>query len=95
MTDEAAIGRAATPTSKDDMLDIVRASIERVAPDVDASTIPTEVDFRDEVELDSMDFLAVLTAITERTGIDIPELDYPQVGTLDALAGYLVDHAQQ
>jgi acyl carrier protein len=78
-----------------EMLAVVRASIERVAPDVDAATIPTDVDFRDEVELDSMDFLAVLTTIQERTGVSIPELHYPDVGTLDSLAQYLVDHAEQ
>jgi acyl carrier protein len=68
---------------------VVRGAIEHVAPDVVAGDIPGDVDFAEWAALDSMDFLAVLTTIEERTGIAVPELDYPEIATIDAFAAYL------
>ena len=67
----------------------VLAAITKVAPDVDATTLPGEVDFREEADLDSMDFLGILTAVQEATGIEVPEIDYPSITTVDAFAAYL------
>jgi acyl carrier protein len=72
------------------LLELVRHEIESIAPDVDAATLSGEADYRDEVGLDSMDFLALLTAIERRTGVSIPELDYADIATLDDLIEYLV-----
>jgi acyl carrier protein len=66
----------------DDATAAVRAAITRIAPDVD-------VERRGELDLDSMDFLNVLAAIAERTGIEVPERDYPQVATFCGLVDYL------
>lgn len=71
---------------------LIRTSIERIAPDIDASTIPTDADMRIEAELDSMDFIAVLSAIKESTGIDVPESETGRVSTIDGCADYLVAH---
>ena len=64
-------------------------AIERIAPDVDPATWPTDVDFREEAELDSMDFLGVLTAVQEATGVEVPETDYSQIVTIDQFTDYL------
>ena len=64
-------------------------AIERVAPDVDASTLPDDVDFREEAELDSMDFLSVLNAIQDATGIEVPEIDYAEIMTIAQFSEYL------
>ena len=64
-------------------------AIVKVAPDVDPDSLPPDVDFREEAELDSMDFLGVLTAVQEATGIDVPETDYSQITTIDRFAEYL------
>ncbi len=82
-----------TVATRAEMLQLVRDSIERIAPDADVSTLATDVDYRDEVDLDSMDFLAVLTALEQRTGVNIPEIDYADIGTLDQLTDYLVTRA--
>lgn len=74
-------------------LSTILAAIERVAPDVDASTLPVDADFREEAELDSMDFLAVLNAVRDATGIEVPEADYREVATLESFAAYLDAHA--
>ena len=46
-------------------------------------------DLREALDLDSMDFLNVLIGVHERTGIDIPEADYPQLFTLETMTRYL------
>ena len=71
----------------------VRAAIARVAPEIDPDTIGDDEQFRDDAGLDSMDFLNVLAAIAEQTGVEVPEADYPQVTTIAALASYIDDHA--
>ena len=72
--------------------EIVRGAIEQIAPDVDARTIPPGADMRIEAELDSMDFIAVLAAIKERTGVDVPEADMTTAATIDGCAAYVADH---
>ncbi len=60
-----------------------------VAPDADASTLAPGVDLRDELDLDSVDFLGVLVAVGERLGVEVPERDYAEVRSLDALVAYV------
>jgi acyl carrier protein len=43
-----------------------------------------------EIDLDSMDFLNLVTALSEETGIEVPERDYPRLATLDGFVDYLV-----
>ena len=75
-----------------DAREIVFAAIRKIAPDVDTTTLPTDVDFREEAELDSMDFIAILTAVQEATGVEVPETDYPLITTVDDFADYLTAH---
>jgi acyl carrier protein len=63
--------------------------IASVAPEASLDTLPGDVDLRDELDLDSMDFLRVLIAVKEATGVEVPERDYPQVRSLDALVEYV------
>lgn len=64
-------------------------AIVKIAPDVDPTVLPDDVDFREEAELDSMDFLGVLTAVQEATGVSVPETDYSQIVTIERFAEYL------
>lgn len=64
-------------------------AITKVAPDVDVAALPDDVDFREEAELDSMDFLGVLTAVQEATGVEVTEIDYAQIITIARFAAYL------
>jgi len=61
-----------------------------IAPEADPATLAGDAPLRDQLDLDSMDFLNLLVGIHERTGIDIPESDYAQLASLDALVAYLV-----
>ena len=60
-----------------------------IAPEADLGNVAADEDLREALDLDSMDFLNVLIGVHERTGIDIPEADYPQLFTLKTMAGYL------
>ena len=60
-----------------------------IAPEADYSALPGKAPLRDELDLDSMDFLNFIAVLHERTKIDIPEVDYPKLATLDGAVGYL------
>jgi acyl carrier protein len=67
----------------------VLAALTSVAPEVDAAAIRPGVSFRDQFDLDSVDFLNFVLALHERLGVDIPEADYPKLYTLDGAVTYL------
>ena len=63
--------------------------IGSVAPEADLAGLADDVDLRDELDLDSMDFLNVLIAVQRTTGVEVPERDYPQVRSLAGLSAYV------
>ena len=66
--------------------------IGRIAPEADLDDADPAQDLRDEIDLDSLDFLGLVEGIKERTGVDVPEEDYPQVRSLDGVVAYLAAH---
>jgi acyl carrier protein len=60
-----------------------------IAPEVEPGTIDPGMPLRDQVDLDSMDWLNVIIRLHEILGIDIPEADYAQLATLDSTVDYL------
>lgn len=60
-----------------------------IAPEADLSTVAGDADLREAFDLDSMDFMNLVIGLHERTGIDIPEADYPRLFTLDGAINYL------
>ena len=73
----------------DDLRDLVLDVLTGIAPETDPAAIDPEEDLRDELDLDSMDELNMITRVSERLGIDIPEKDYPKMRTLDGAVEYL------
>ena len=71
------------------MRQVVISALTEVAPDIDASAIDPGVDLAEQLDIDSMDFLNVIVAIHEQTGIEIPERDYPKLSTLTDAVAYL------
>jgi acyl carrier protein len=78
--------------NEQDALDAVRAALRKVAPDVDLDDVDGGARLRQDLELDSLDFLRLVEIIDTDTGVDIPERDYPAVATVDGLVGYLGSH---
>ena len=60
-----------------------------IAPEADPSALRGSIALRDQLDLDSMDFLNFLVAVHQRTGVEIPEADYGKLATLDQLVAYL------
>jgi acyl carrier protein len=60
-----------------------------IAPEADFAALAGGADLREELDLDSMDFMNFIVALHERTGIDIPEADYGELRTLDGAVAYL------
>ena len=71
---------------------LVRDVILMVAPDADIEHLDPEALMQEQIDLDSIDFLRVVVALHERTGIDIPEADYPLVATVSGCVEYLAEH---
>jgi len=63
--------------------------IRTVAPEVDAASLRADRALRDQVDLDSMDWLRVIVTVHEKLHVDIPEADYGKLRTLDDWAAYL------
>ncbi|MFQ3234775.1 MAG: acyl carrier protein [Paraglaciecola sp.] len=63
--------------------------ILHIAPEADIDSLDPSADMRDELDLDSMDFLRLLTSIDKKMQVNIPESDYGQVNSLQALTEYI------
>ncbi|XAS64420.1 phosphopantetheine-binding protein [Pseudarthrobacter sp. So.54] len=70
----------------------VQSAIGKVAPDVDLAEVDGDARLRQDLDLDSLDFLRLVETIDTATGVDIPERDYPEVATVKGLIGYLAAH---
>jgi acyl carrier protein len=64
--------------------------LSRIAPELDPAGIKADKPLREQVDLDSFDFLNVIIALHERLGVEIPESDYQQLATLNGMVEYLV-----
>lgn len=74
---------------QEELRTIVTEELNNIAPEVDLATVDPAADLREAVDIDSMDFLNLVTALHQRTGIDIPEIDYPKLVTLSGMVTYL------
>jgi acyl carrier protein len=69
--------------------DVVLDILANIAPDEDLSTLKDDVLFRDQLELDSMDFLDIVMELRKRYRVQIPEVDYPQLASMASTVAYL------
>ena len=60
----------------------------RIAPELDTETLRPDAPLREQVDLDSFDFLNVLIVLNERLHVEVPEKDYAQLQTLDSMLHY-------
>ena len=82
-------------TTEQDLRAIVISVLTDVAPDVAPETIDPDAEFAEQLDIDSMDFLNIVVAIHDRTGIEIPERDYPKLATLSDAVSYLATAQRQ
>ncbi|MCK4659588.1 MAG: acyl carrier protein [Phycisphaerae bacterium] len=78
----------------DQVKEIVLNIIKVVAPDADVSDLKGDVRLRDQLEMDSMDFLDIVMELRKRYKIEVPKEDYPRLASLDGCAEYLTPRLQ-
>ena len=67
----------------------VRAAIEAVSPGIDWRAIEASRPLREQVDLDSLDWLNLLAELAERLSVPIPASDYAQLKSVDSIEAYL------
>jgi acyl carrier protein len=72
-----------------DVRKAVQEELGNIAPEIDFATVDPAADLREAIDIDSMDFLNFITAIHHRLGVDIPEVDYPKLVTLNGAVAYI------
>ena len=63
--------------------------LENIAPDEDLSTLDDAKAFREQLELDSMDFLDIVMELRKRHRIQVPEEDYKELASMASTVAYL------
>ncbi|MFZ7091382.1 acyl carrier protein [Primorskyibacter sp. 2E233] len=72
-----------------DITALLTEELHRIAPEIDLDDIDRAEDLREELDIDSMDFLTLVTALGKRLGLEMPEADYDQMRSFDAMVQYL------
>ncbi len=65
--------------------------LREAAPDADPDSLEADTPFRDQFEMDSVDFLNFVLGLEKRLGVSIPEYDYPQLASLEGARYYLTE----
>lgn len=68
---------------------VVLRTLGSIAPEADLSQVDPAAPLRDQLDIDSMDFLNFVIALHKELNLDIPESDYPQLTTLSGCVSYL------
>lgn len=80
-----------TPLKPDEIRQRVLQLLGEIAPEADVTTLTPGISFRDQLDIDSMDFLNFVILIHKTFGVEIPEADYPKYTTLNGCVEQLSD----
>jgi acyl carrier protein len=75
--------------TRDEIRALLLEVLGGIAPEADLAALDPREDLREQLEIDSMDLLNFAIGVHERTGVEIPEVDYPKLASLDSCAAYL------
>jgi acyl carrier protein len=73
----------------DDIKAALLDEIGNIAPEADLTALRPDVDFREELDIDSIGFLNLIIALDRRLGVQVPEADYPKLASLNGAIEYL------
>lgn len=73
---------------------VLAEELHGIAPEISLDEIDPGADLREEFDIDSMDFLKLVTALSKRFDIAMPEAEYDQMRSFDALVRYLETHTR-
>ncbi len=67
--------------------------LHKLAPDISVGEVDRDADLREEFDINSMDFLNLVSALNKRFNIPIPESDYPRLSSFSSAVSYLAEKA--
>jgi acyl carrier protein len=79
----------------EDLKQVIMDAISEIAPEAEFDELDPDDGLREQLDLDSMDFLNVVIALHEALGVDIPEADYPRLFTMNGAIGYLKSNIKE
>lgn len=77
--------------TKDEIKSAIIKQILEIAPDIEKDEIEPNANIQRSLEIDSFDFLKILTALNEELGVEVPESEYAKVDTLEHMAEYFLE----
>ncbi len=75
--------------TRDQIKDLILDIIADIDDEADFDTLKSDQPLRDQLDLDSMDFLDIVMELRKRHQLQIPEEDYPELASLDSCVNYL------
>ena len=75
--------------TREEIKSVLMEIVAEIIPDEDVTNLKGDIPIREQVELDSMDFLDIIMELRKRYGIEVPEDDYMQLATIDSSVAYL------
>lgn len=79
--------------TKEELHRAIVSCLSEIAPEADLAHLPPDRDLREELDLDSMDFLRFVQGLHRAVGVDVPESDYRALRTLSSCVEYCAAHA--
>lgn len=76
--------------TREELRQIVLDIIEDIAPDEDLSTLDDTKPLREQIDLDSMDFLDIVMELRKKHKVEVPEKDYPELVSMESTVNYLL-----
>ena len=77
------------PMTSANVRQIVIDIISDIAPDEDVTNLDDKISLREQLDLDSMDFLDIVMELRKRHKVEVPQEDYPKLATLESCVTYL------
>ena len=79
--------------SEAEIRQIVKQALSNVAPEVDLNSIDPQKDLRDQIDIDSVDFLNFVIGLHKQLNVEIPDADVGKLVTLNGCVAYLTGKA--
>ncbi len=80
--------------TKEEIKTTIKETIYEIAPELEGEEIPEDDNIQRSLEIDSYDFLNLLTELNDKLGVEVPESDYAKVDTVANMADYFAEHMQ-
>jgi acyl carrier protein len=82
-------------TNASQMREVVLRVLSNIAPEVDLASLDPDRDIRDQIDIDSVDFLNFAIGLHNELGIEIPDSDVPKLLTLNSCVNYLIERTSK